>query len=118
MKLEQVKVPTNDEEAEKLENAIIIASNLLGRYYEQKECKFIESLYDLPTFGERLRALREHNGMTKTDLAERSGVSVDSIARYERGKEPRTTALIAFAKCFNVKLDLLFGIRPGRRGNE
>lgn len=112
MKIEELKAPTTDEEAEALKSILLNASKLLGIYYEQKEREFIESLYDLPTFGARLRALREHNGLTKTELAERSGVSVDSIARYEDGEEPRTKALIAFACYFRVKVDLLFGIRP------
>lgn len=119
MKLEELKEPTTDEEAQALEAISTKIFVLLGRYYDKKEREFKESLYDLPTFGERLRALREHEGLTQTALEERCGVSVDSISRYENGKEPKTKALIAFACCFNVKLDLLLGIRPKERsGNE
>ncbi len=120
MNIEELKVPTTDKEAKELENVVLTASKMLGIYYDQKEREFKESLYDLPTFGARLRALREYHEMTKTDLAARSGVSVDSILRYEKGDTvPRyLLTLIAFANCFNVKVDLLLGIRPGRRGNE
>lgn len=116
MKLEELKTPTTDEEAEILKNLASKAFQLLGIYYEQKESEFKESLYALPTFGDRLRALREHNHLTKADLVRRSGVCRDSIRSYEKGEVlPNTKALIAFANCFNVTVDLLFGNRPKER---
>ena len=41
------------------------------------------------TIGERLRHLREMRGWNQKELAQRAGVSVGSITRYENGRNPR-----------------------------
>lgn len=99
------------EEIKELENASILTAKLLGRIYHAKEFEFQESVLKMPTFGERLRALREHNCLTKTELARRCRISVKSINRYESGKnEPRYIhTLCAFAYWLNCKVDLLLG---------
>lgn len=111
MILEELKEPTTDTEAEELTNIILAASKLLGRYHAQKEVKFQEAVSKMPTFGERLRALREHNRLTKTELARRCGISVDSIERYENNKNmPRyIKTLCAFAYWLRCTVDLLLG---------
>lgn len=111
MIIEELKEPTTDTEAEELTNIILAASKLLGRYHAQKEVEFQATVLKMPTFGERLRALREHNRLTKTELARRCKISVKSITRYESGKnEPRYIhTLCAFAYWFNCKVDVLLG---------
>ena len=109
MILEELKEPTTDTEAEELKNIILTASKLLGRYHAQKEVEFQAKVSKMPTFGERLRALREHNRLTKTELARRSGISVKSIRRYENGDTlPRfIKPLCAFAYWLHCTVDLL-----------
>ena len=111
MILEELKEPTTEEEAQELTNYILTASKLLGRYHALKEIEFKAAVLKMPTFGERLRALREHNHLTKAELARRCKISVDSIDRYESGKTvPRyIKTLCAFAYWFNCKVDLLLG---------
>ncbi len=111
MIIEELREPTTEEEAQELTNYILTASKLLGRYHAQKEIEFQKSVLKLPTFGERLRALRVHNRLTKAELARRCKISVKSINRYESGKnEPRYIhTLCAFAYWFNCKVDLLLG---------
>lgn len=41
--------------------------------------------YDKERVGNRLAALRKDKGMTQEDLAKASGISLNSIARYEIG---------------------------------
>lgn len=120
MNFKKLTEPTNDEEAKALEEYAQSAFLLLGNYYEKKEILFRETVIDMPTLGERLRALREHNHLTRADVNKRCGVSIDSIADYERGKTlPRVKVLIAFACCFNVTVDLLLGNRrKERKDNE
>ena len=110
MILEELKEPTTDTEAEELTNIILAASSkLLGRYHAQKEVKFQEAVSKMPTLGERLRALREHNRLTKTELARRCGISVKSIRRYESNSNmPRyIKPVCVFAYWFNCTVDLL-----------
>lgn len=38
------------------------------------------------TFQDRLRKAREHVGMTQSELAEATGVSLNSLNRYEKGQ--------------------------------
>lgn len=38
------------------------------------------------TFQDRLRKAREHAGMTQSELAEATGVSLNSLNRYEKGQ--------------------------------
>lgn len=111
MILEELKEPTTDTEAEELTTIILAASKLLGRYHAQKEVEFQAAVLKMPTFGERLRALREHNRLTKTELARRCGISVDSIERYESNKNmPRyIKPICAFAYWLHCTVDLLLG---------
>ncbi len=111
MKLEELKVPTNNEEVQELEKILLTLSRLLGIYYNQKEFDFKADVAKMPTFKERLRALREHNNWTKTELARLCKISVKSITRYEKGeREPGLKILCTFAYWFKVKVDTLLGI--------
>ena len=67
------------------------------------------------TFGTRLKALREAKGMSKAELARRSGLSANMIGHYEReAHEPALWSLICLADTFKVSLDYLVG-RSDRR---
>jgi transcriptional regulator with XRE-family HTH domain len=48
---------------------------------------------DPPEVGSRVRALREHMGLSLRDLAERSGVSAQMLSQVERGDTSPTLAL-------------------------
>jgi transcriptional regulator with XRE-family HTH domain len=53
--------------------------------------------------GNRLRALRERNAMTRADLALKSGVSERQIHRIERGESaPKPSTIASFAAAFNT----------------
>lgn len=104
-----MQIEISETEAEQLATVAAIATRLLGKYYGQKELEFEAAVLKMPTFGERLRALREHNNLTKSELARRCKIGVDSISRYESNKNmPRyISTLCAFAYWFNCKVDLL-----------
>ena len=54
-------------------------------------------------FGPRLRELREAAGLTQKDLAERTGVSLGAIARWEQNdREPVWSSLKALCEALGV----------------
>jgi transcriptional regulator with XRE-family HTH domain len=56
-------------------------------------------------FGERLRQLREREGLTQDALAHRSRLHSSNVARLERGaREPRLTTMIAVANGLGISL--------------
>lgn len=61
-------------------------------------------------FGARVRSLREARGLTRTDLARKSGVTKDTIRSIETGRT-RTNIVTAeaLAEGFAVPLSALFG---------
>ncbi|MBS5934895.1 MAG: helix-turn-helix transcriptional regulator [Clostridiales bacterium] len=61
-------------------------------------------------FGERLKELREDQGMTQSDLANMLNISRASISGYEtEANDPSIDILIKLADIFNVSLDYLLG---------
>jgi transcriptional regulator with XRE-family HTH domain len=55
-------------------------------------------------FGARLRAAREHLGLTQEEVAQRSGVHVTEVSRIEAGKrDPKISTLRRLAKAVEVK---------------
>lgn len=61
-------------------------------------------------FGDRLKELREDQGMTQTDLANLLNISRTSISGYEtEANDPSIDILIKIADIFNVSLDYLLG---------
>lgn len=65
---------------------------------------------------ERLRALREDNDLTQTQVADFLGTSQTMYARYERGaNELPIRHLIALCEFYNVSADYLLGTRPDHR---
>lgn len=62
-------------------------------------------------FKNRLKQLREENGMLQKDLAEKIGVTRNSITAYESGKrEPDLEKIIKLSKVFDVSIDYLVGV--------
>lgn len=61
-------------------------------------------------FGERLRELRQENGIGQVELAKRISVSKGIISFWENGlREPTMSNLILLADFFGVTLDFLVG---------
>ncbi len=57
-----------------------------------------------------LRELRTENGYTQKELAERLGITQDSISLWEKGKRiPDTPYVIALCNLFEVSADYLLG---------
>lgn len=62
-------------------------------------------------FQERLKNLRIENGLTQTQLAQKTGISQAGIAKWETGdRNPSIDCLIALAKFFNCSVDYLIGL--------
>ena len=60
----------------------------------------------------RIRALREDNDLTQTEIAEILGTSQTMYARYERGaSELPIRHLISLCKFYNVSADYVLGIQ-------
>lgn len=60
---------------------------------------------------ERLKNLREEQGLTQSQLAENLDIAVSSISQYESGdRVPSDDMKIKLAKFFDVSLDFLMGI--------
>ena len=65
------------------------------------------------TNGERIKYLREKNGLTQKDIATRLGVESAAISKYELDmREPNIEALKKLATIFNVSIDYLLGRTP------
>lgn len=61
-------------------------------------------------FGERLKELREDQGLTQSDLANYLHISRPTITLYENNtNQPDFNTLIQIADKFNVSLDYLLG---------
>lgn len=61
-------------------------------------------------FPERLKELRQSEGLTQTEIANQIGISQAAYQRYETGKrEPKIKTLEVFADYFQVSVDFLLG---------
>lgn len=70
----------------------------------------------LALIGENIRQTRESLGLSQSDLAKKSGLTVQSISRIETGKSnPRWANLDTIAEALGVSIDRLFGIYPDDR---
>ena len=59
-------------------------------------------------FGQRLREQRIKHGLTQEQLAEKIGVSRQSVSKWEQGiSDPSTSNLFALAKLFGVSVEEL-----------
>ncbi|MCE7614665.1 helix-turn-helix domain-containing protein [Vibrio fluvialis] len=62
--------------------------------------------------GDNIKRKREHLGITRAELIERSGVSTAQLSRLERGeqKNPNLETLVAISTALNCSIDeLVFG---------
>ena len=61
---------------------------------------------------DRIKALREQNGMTQTALAKKLHVTRSSVNAWEMGISiPSTALLIDMANLFHVSTDFLLGVK-------
>lgn len=68
----------------------------------------------MPTFGDRLREVREAMGLSQQELADRCGVTMRSQRNYEKGeRNPDSAYLAAIAAAGADVLYLLTGQRQG-----
>jgi DNA-binding XRE family transcriptional regulator len=68
----------------------------------------------LPHFGERLRQLRAASGLSQSQLAQRSGVSVRTLQKYEYGTfEPTWGNVVALANGLGVPVEAFR--QPGKK---
>lgn len=59
--------------------------------------------------GDKIKTFRKERGMTQTDLAEKLGVSKQTISRYEKGtRKPDQDVLFLLSDIFNVSIDDFF----------
>ena len=63
-----------------------------------------------PTFGERLKQLRQEHNLTQDALAEKLKIVKSTINKYEKNtREPEFEILIRLADFFNTTTDYLLG---------
>ena len=65
----------------------------------------MKPLLDVEEIGVRVRTRRYMIGMTQADLAEATGLTIESISRIENGRNqgpPRPTTLAKIAKALDV----------------
>lgn len=71
--------------------------------------------YNIADSGNRIRELRTSRNMTRQQLAERTGLSVNALSKIETGiNGAKIDTLISIAELFHVSLDYLVC----GRGNE
>ena len=71
------------------------------------------------TIGDRLRRARREQGMTQEELAERSGLSRELIAKIEQGRpSARLTTLTSLAQALDISLSELADNRPRLDGDR
>jgi transcriptional regulator with XRE-family HTH domain len=64
----------------------------------------------MPTFGERLKKLRERRGLSQQELADRFNLSQSTIAYYESDKkQPSQNTLQKLADFYETSVDFLLG---------
>lgn len=62
---------------------------------------------------ERIRELRIASGISQVELAEKLGVSKQSVSNWENDNiQPSIDMLIKLSKVFNVTTDYLLGLTP------
>lgn len=67
----------------------------------------------LEAVGPRLKRLRQHQDITLTELAERTGISASTLSRLESGlRRPTLEQLLPLARAYGVTLDELVDAPP------
>lgn len=58
----------------------------------------------------KLKGFRELKNLSRREVAERTGISIQSLERYENGKsEPNIKTLKRLSKFYNVSIDSIVG---------
>ena len=71
------------------------------------------------TIGENIRRLRKEAGLTQEQLADKLGVSYQSVSRWELGVTyPDMEMIPALTECFGVSADALLGMPQVQRERE
>ena len=75
-----------------------------------KNTAYIDGKVDnvLKNIGSRIRAERQYQKITREELEELSGVSVDTIKRIEAGKTVKSDKLLRVILALDIPFDLLF----------
>ena len=69
--------------------------------------------------GQKIKELRQENGLTQEDLAEQLGVSFQAISRWENGTTyPDITLLPIIANMFDVTIDYLLDMESYKKNEE
>lgn len=69
-------------------------------------------------FGATLRQRRKAKGLSQVTLAERAGVSLETVARVERGQSGASFEVVErLAAALDVKPTALFGVDPAGDGD-
>lgn len=67
----------------------------------------------MPSYMDKLRALREDNELTQEQVAKVLGTSQTMYARYERGaNELPIRHLVTLCRLYNISADEILGLRP------
>lgn len=62
-------------------------------------------------FCQKLKLLREEEGVTQSELAKKLGVSQSAVAQWEAGtRVPAAQAVVALARYFDTSSDFLLGL--------
>ena len=70
-------------------------------------------------FGDRLKELRENQGLSQEKLAKKTGISNSHISLIERKqRQPGIDTLISLANFFNVSTDYLLGLDENKIKKE
>ena len=65
----------------------------------------------MKTFSEKLLELRRREGLSQEQLADRLGVTRQSVSKWESGAAaPELTKLVALSELFSVSVDYLVGL--------
>ncbi|MBR6259705.1 MAG: helix-turn-helix transcriptional regulator [Oscillospiraceae bacterium] len=71
------------------------------------------------TLGERIKTLRQEQGLSQEVLAERLGVSRQAVSKWEKDlSRPDTENLLALASVFGVSIDELAGNKAESAGEH
>jgi len=61
-------------------------------------------------YADRIYSLRQTHGLTRKQLAEGAGLSIEGIKGYERrSRKPAYDVLLSLSNFFNVSIDYLVG---------
>lgn len=69
--------------------------------------------------GDRIKELREARFLTQAQMAEKTGININTLASYERNiREPRIEVITQLCSFFEVSSDYLLGLTPYPNANQ